>query len=77
MFLLFGGGGESFKSLGQGAGTLVALWVKCLTLDICSGHDLRVVSSSLVLDSALGMGPTLKKKKKKTFRSVVCVSIFL
>ena len=28
--------------------------IECLTLDFSSGHDLRVVGSSLVLDSVLG-----------------------
>ena len=37
-------------------------WVKLMTLDFRSGLDLRVVSSSPALGSALGMKPTLKKK---------------
>ena len=39
--------------------------VKCLTLDLSSGLDLRVVSSSPILGSALGMKPTLKQNQKK------------
>ena len=36
-----------------------------LTLDLSSGLDFRVVSSSPMLGSTLGMEPTLKKKKRK------------
>ena len=39
--------------------------VKCPTLDLSSGLDLRVVSSSPALDSAWGVKPTQEKKKKK------------
>ena len=45
-------------------GCLVGL-IKCPTLDLSSGLDLGVMSSSLVLGPTLGMEPTLKKKKKK------------
>ena len=37
---------------------------KHLTLDLSTGLDLRVVSSSPELDPTLGMEPTLEKKKK-------------
>ena len=40
------------------------LSLECLTLDLGSGLDLRVVSSSPTLDSMLGMEPTFKKDKK-------------
>jgi len=43
-------------------GTWEAQSVKRLTLDLNSGLDLRVVSSSPTLGSTLGMEPTLKKK---------------
>ena len=46
-------------------GHQVALLVKCPTLDLSSGLDLRIVSSSPALGSMLGMEPTLKKKKKE------------
>ena len=39
-------------------GSLVAQSVKHLTLDLSSGLDLRVLSSSLVLGSMLGVEPT-------------------
>ena len=39
-------------------GTWVAQWVKHLTLDLSSGLDLRVVSSSPMLGSTLGVKPT-------------------
>ena len=38
---------------------------KYLTLDLSSGLDLRVMSSSPALGSMLGMEPTKKKKKNK------------
>jgi len=41
----------------------VAQSVKCPTLDLSSGLDLRVVSSNPMLGSMLGMEPTLKKKR--------------
>ena len=40
--------------------------VKHPTLDLGSGLDLRVVSSSPVLGSMLGMKPTFKKLKLKS-----------
>ena len=43
-------------------GVGVAQLVKGPTLDLSSGLDLRVVSSSPALGSALGIKPTLKKK---------------
>jgi len=45
-------------------GTWVAQSVKHPTLDLSSGLDLRVMSSSPTLGSMLGVEPTLKKKKK-------------
>ena len=58
-------------------GTWVAQLVKCLTLDLSSGHDPRVVRLSPVFGSVLGMElasdsfspspaspPTLKKQNK-------------
>ena len=48
----------SIKSSSRGA--WVAQLVKCPTLDLSSGLDLRVMSSSPVLGSALGMEPTQK-----------------
>ena len=49
--------------------TLGAPWVtqsvECWTLDFSSDHDLRVVSSSPVLGSVLGV-ETIKNKKQKT-----------
>ena len=36
--------------------------VKCPTLNLGSGLDLRVMSLGPALDSALGLKPTLKKK---------------
>ena len=38
-------------------------WVKCPTLDLGSGLDFSVVSSSPASGSTLGMEPTLKKAK--------------
>ena len=46
-------------------GTWMAQLVKHLTHDLSSGLDLRVLSSSPALGSALGMKPTLKKNKTK------------
>lgn len=40
---------------------------KHLTLDLCSRLDLRVVCSRPVLDSTLGMEPTLKKINEYKF----------
>ena len=40
----------------------MAQLVKCLTLDLNSGLDIRVVSYSPVLGSMLDMEPTFKKK---------------
>ena len=45
-------------------GAWVAQLVKCLTLDLSSGLDLRVVSSRLALSSMLGVEPTLQKQQK-------------
>ena len=42
-------------------GTWVARSVKCLTLDLSLDLDLRVVSSSPMVGSTLGMKPSLKK----------------
>ena len=39
--------------------------VQRLTLDLSSGFDLRVMSSSPALGSTLSMEATLKKRKKK------------
>ena len=39
-------------------GAWVAQSVKCLTLDLSSGFDLKVVISSLMLGSMLGVVPT-------------------
>ena len=44
---------------------MVTQSVKRPTLDLSSGLDLKIVSSSLALGSTLGMEPTLKKEKKK------------
>ena len=41
--------------------------VKCLTLDLSSNLDLRVMRSSPVLGSALDMKPTKKKMVIKNF----------
>ena len=41
--------------------------VKHPTLDLRSGVDLRVVSSSSVLDSTLGLEPTHKQTNKRMF----------
>ena len=43
----------------------MALWVKCLALDVSSGLDLRVVSSSPTLGSMLGMETTFRKGEKR------------
>ena len=43
--------------------TQVTQWVKCPTLDLGSGLDFSVVSSSPASGSTLGMEPTLKKAK--------------
>ena len=43
-------------------GTWVAQWVKHLTLDLSSGLDLMVVSSSPALGSSLDMMPPLLNK---------------
>jgi len=51
------------KYLKKIRGTSVAQSVKHLTVDLSSGPDLRVMSSSSMLGSMLGMEPTLKKKK--------------
>ena len=48
-------------------GTWVAQSVKHLTLDLSSGLDLRVLSSSPTLGSMLGVEPTFKKKKLKMY----------
>lgn len=45
-------------------GTYVDQSVKCMTLDVGSGLDLRVMSSSSMLGSKLGMECTLKRKKR-------------
>jgi len=45
-------------------GTWAARSVKHPTLELSSGLDLRVVSSSPMLGSMLGVEPALKKKKK-------------
>lgn len=39
---------------------------KCLTLDLGSGHDLTVLSSSPALGSTLGTEPMRKKEKEGT-----------
>ena len=49
-------------------GTWVAQSVERLTLDLSSGPDLRVMSSSPALGSTLGIKPTLKKKKRERER---------
>ena len=57
-------------------GTWVAPSVKRLTLDLSSGLDLRIMSSSPELGSMPAMEPTLKKKKKKKkffFSLVMCL----
>ena len=46
-------------------GALVAQLVEHLTLVLSQGLDLRVVSSSPLLGSTLGVEPTLKKKEKE------------
>jgi len=45
-------------------GAWVAQLVKHLTFDLSSGFDLRVMSSSPMLGSVLGVEPTKKKKKR-------------
>ena len=47
----------SLKFICSFRGAWVAQWVQCLTLDFRSGPDPRVVSSSLVLGSALSVEP--------------------
>ena len=42
--------------------------VKRLTLDLSSGLDLRVMSSSPALGSRLGVEPTEEEEKEETFR---------
>lgn len=42
----------------------MALLVGCLTLDLTSGFDLRVMGSSTALGSVLGVERTLKKKSQ-------------
>ena len=42
--------------------------VKCQTLDLSSGLDLRVVSSSLTFGSKLGVKPTKKEEKTRQDR---------
>ena len=54
--------------------TWVAHLVKHPTPDLSSGLDLRIVSSSPMLGSMLGVEPTLKKKKKgPAFGSFGCI----
>jgi len=48
-------------------GAWVAQLVKHLTFDLSSGFDLRVMSSSPMLGSVLGVEPTKKKKKKNVY----------
>ena len=45
--------------------------VKHLTLDLSSGLDLRVLSSSPTLGSVVGVKPTSNKQKKKEVRLIV------
>ena len=47
-------------------GAWMAQWGTHPTLDLSSGLDLRVVSSSPVGGSALGATPTLKRKERMT-----------
>ena len=51
--------------------------IKCPTLDLSSGLDLRIVSSSLALGSALSVKPTSEKKKKEKsiYTAFVCYSV--
>ena len=49
--------------------------VKHLTLDLSSGLDLQGMSSSSVLGSALGLKPTLKKKKKLETQTLECTAL--
>ena len=49
-----GWGGGLIKNA-DSEGTWVALSAECLTFDFGSGHDLRVVRSSLASGSVLGM----------------------
>ena len=51
----------------QNWGTWVAQLVKHSILNLSSGLDLRVMSSSPVLGSMLGMESTLKKKSVQSF----------
>jgi len=46
-------------------GAWVAQSAKCPTLDLSSGIDLGVMSSSPALGSTVGMAPTSKKEIKK------------
>ena len=45
-------------------GAWVSQLVKCLTLDLSSGLDLRFMHSSPTLVSMLSVEPTVKEKKK-------------
>lgn len=45
----------------------------CLTLNLSSGLQLRVVNSSCTLGSTLGVGPTLRKKKN--LEKIACMSL--
>ena len=47
-------------------GTWVVQLVECLSFDLSSGLDLRVMSSSPALVSMLGMEPTYLNKNKQT-----------
>ena len=58
-------------------GTQMAQWIKRLALDLSSGLDLRVVKSSPILNSMLGMKQTLIKIKKKKSRDEAESPIFL
>lgn len=40
----------------------MAYSVECLTLDLCSGLDLKVIESEPVLGSMLGLAPALGLK---------------
>ena len=52
-------------------GTWVAQPVKDRLLDLSSGLDLRVVSSSPALGSTLGAEPTQKKERKNSIATTV------
>ena len=54
---------ETHSKLKITRGAWVAQSAKHLTLDLSSDLDLRVMSSSPMLGSVLGVEPTLKKKK--------------